>query len=405
MVCDQIAMSLKNRIITFVFLSAFVVLALPGCERDDPTPLFVPEFLAGSEKVGTMTRQEIQALIAGNDFFPSGVQFLVLYDVEAIRIHYHTVTAEGDPVVASGALLVPRTSQVAPLLSFQHGTITDPAEAPSLFDSDYTEQSAIFASTGFIIALPDYLGYGVTAGTAHPYEHRATLATATRDMIRASREYFVDTRHPGPSSQLFLTGYSEGGFATMSALKLLQEEHREEFQVTAATVGAGAYNKTASTRWALEAEEELEHINSFLWVLDSYNRIYPSLRRSLQDYVNEPWASELEAGGVFAPVERNPRVLFREGFVQGVLEGTDTAFLEALSDNDVYDWKPEMPLRLYHGTADRLVPFLNSDSALEAMSARGAPDVVLIETPEGTHDTSFMDYIAGTFMFFLQVRE
>jgi pimeloyl-ACP methyl ester carboxylesterase len=389
-----------------ILVIAIALAVFTSCLKDEEAPpAYQPEILLDAVLEKNLSRDDVSALMAQGGFYPPGTELFVRYGVEAYSITYQTVSWDGEPVIASGALLIPKTTETFPLLAFQHGTLSSPLEAPSLFQSLYTDQAAVFAASGFIMALPDFLGYGASDHLDHPYEHRQTLATATRDMIRAAREFFLVERRDGLSDQLFLAGYSEGGFATLAALKLLQEEHAEEFTVTAATAGAGAYNKTETFRQIVMADMELPHINLYLWVLDVYNRIYPQLGRPLIQYLNEPWASQVAQQGVFSPVEQNPSVLLKPAFIEGILSGSDTAFLSVLADNDVYDWRPSMPLKLYHGTADVLVPFLNSQTAYAAMTAQGAAGVVFEPIVGGTHETSFLNYIIGTFGYFFSLRD
>lgn len=365
---------------------------------------FNPLYLVDYTVVKTYTKQDMINMAGSGGLFPPAAASFIQFGIKAIRITYNTVGVNNEAVVASGALLVPETTFQLPMLSFQHGTLSSPSEAPSLFQSAYTEQLAIFAATGYNVALPDYLGYGSTVNLYHPYEHRSSLATATRDMLRASYEYFKVTGLRDPEDRLFLSGYSEGGFATMAAVKLMQEEHRNEFKITAATVGAGAYNKTETAKWVVGANEKLEYINSFVWVLDVYNKIYPQLQRPFQAIFNEPWATVIAQQGVFAPIEQNPALLLRPEFISGVLNGTDTRMMAALADNDCYNWKPEFPIKLYHGTNDRWVPYLNSETAYQAMTALGTKNIELITIDGGTHETALAPYIFGTFVFFLSVQ-
>ena len=44
--------------------------------------------------------------------------------------------------------------------------------------------------------------------------------------------------------------------------------------------------------------------------------------------------------------------------------------------SNVYDWKPGVPVRLYHGRDDRTVPYASSVSTVRAMQQRGAGDLV-----------------------------
>ena len=68
---------------------------------------------------------------------------------------------------------------------------------------------------GFITAIPDFLGLGVSE-MMHPYMVSISSATAVVDMIRAGM-YLCDSIDVSVSDQLFLSGYSEGGYVTMAA--------------------------------------------------------------------------------------------------------------------------------------------------------------------------------------------
>jgi hypothetical protein len=95
----------------------------------------------------------------------------------------------------------------------------------------------------------------------------------------------------------------------------------------------------------------------------------------------EPYAANVRDSGLNATINTSLNNILKPEFVKGINAGTDKSFLGALADNDVYDWKPVAPLRLYHGTADITIPFFNSEDAYNAMTARGATNVELIPLP------------------------
>jgi alpha-beta hydrolase superfamily lysophospholipase len=386
--------------IGLLFILSFFI----SCGKDDTEKPFEPDYFVSAEHKRTFSLDEVRAFVIASDDLPSEATVFLKYGVDQYRITYRTVGVNGESIVASGALVVPRTDYRMPVLSFQHGTITNPDDAPGYFLSSYTEIATAFASVGYIMALPDYIGYGSTAHLDHPYEHRNSLATATRDMLRAVYEYFKVESLPEPDNKLFLSGYSEGGLATMAAAKLMQEEHQDEFNITAVTVGAGAYNKSAFADYVVLATESLPHINTFVWVLDAYNSIYPDLQRPYSAYFNEPWATTIANEGPQAGIESNPSLLFTEGFIQGMADRTDTAMWQALADNDCYDWRPGFPIQLYHGTHDLLVPYFNSETAYAAMQAQGAPNLSLQTIPGGTHTSAVLFYSLGTLAFFQSYR-
>ncbi len=384
--------------------SRLIILLLAGiiiisCEREKEDRLPDPDYLIEYELLTEFSTNEIINMIGGAGDLPTGIELLVRYGVSVYRIVYETIDTENNYIPASGALILPKTADPLPLMSFHHGTITREEDAPSYFISDQYMAAAFYSATGFIIALPDYLGYGTSRHLDHPYEHGRSLATASRDMLRAVREFDLRSDEFNISDKLFLTGYSQGGYTTMALLKLLEEEHLTEFSITAATAGAGAYNKTLFAEYLVELDEELEYLNYFLWVLDTYNSVY-SIDRPYSYYFNEPHATTIEQYGVFANIEMNPRNLFTTQFIYGIITGDDTEFAEALADNDNYDWKPSTPLQLYHGTDDDFVFYFNSSTAYEAMKARGSGSVELITIEGGNHATTITDYLLGTFLFF-----
>ncbi len=380
-----------------------MMLIVASCADEEIPDVFTPEYLVTSDEVIEYSKEDILTQIQEGADVPAEIEFLIRYGVKGVRLVYTTVDAQGNEVEASGALLIPIGEGNKPLVSFQHGTITSNEDAPSNFNSQSDIVAIMMASTGFAIAMPDYIGYGVSSHLPHPYEHKATLASATRDMIRATREYFKVNNRTDLANPLFLTGYSEGGSATMAAYQLMQEEHPAEFDITAVSVGAGAYNKSKFMNWVVSSTEELEFINSYVWVLDTYNKIYPQLQRPYSFYFNEPWATKISNEGVFAEIENNPSLLFTQEFIDGVTSGSDTEFLAVIEQNNSYSWIPLSPTHLYHGTADTYVPFFNSEDAYNYMIDKVATNVELFPINNGDHFTSIMQYAMGTFTFFFQM--
>ena len=148
------------------------------------------------------------------------------------KLTYKTPDASAALINASGLVCLPATrSGGSPVLSYQHGTIFQDSDAPSSFlTSAEGLAGAVFAAIGFIAVLPDYIGYGDSTALLHPYVHAATLASATVDMNRAARVFF---KEPGinavTNGQLFLAGYSEGGYATLATQRLMEQNLSAEF--------------------------------------------------------------------------------------------------------------------------------------------------------------------------------
>lgn len=369
-------------------------------------------YLISSSLVAEVTKEELAPRLAALGLPPQlPAAAVLLFDIKVYKLVYKTKNPLGQEVQASGALIVPQTPAplAIPMISQQHGTIFTNLEAPSSYApaSEVYRAASIFAANGYIMACPDYLGFGVSGDPGNPlnlllhtYEHRPSLAQASLDMLRASKE-FIQTHSINWDSRLYLTGYSEGGFATLSLYKKIQEEVPAEFNLKAVTAGAGAYDKISFTKELLSKPSHgVAYYNrTYLWVLLTYDRLY-GLNRTPESYFVDPYLTEIKTKGLGAELNTSFNLIFNPSFRDNVLNDTDTGFLAALADNNVYDWKPTKPLQLYHGTADPQVFYLNSERAYAAMKAKGMDvPVQLVPIPGGDHQTSLPTYIWGTYGF------
>jgi len=66
------------------------------------------------------------------------------------------------------------------------------------------------------------------------------------------------------------------------------------------------------------------------------------------------------------------------GFRDDLLNDPNHPFWRAAADNDLLDWAPRAPTRLYHCTGDVYVPYANAVLALQSYTNNGACCVELI---------------------------
>ena len=163
----------------------------------------------------------------------------VQYDVDLYKLVYTTLDADEEIVNASGLVAIPqKDSQVgSPLLSYQHGTIFYNTEAPSN-DLTTTAPPILLGSLGFVTIAADYVGYGESHRHPHPYLLQKQSAAVGIDLLIASKKWLRQQNIP-LNSQLFLTGYSQGGYVTMAMHKALETLNDTTMKVTAAVPAAG----------------------------------------------------------------------------------------------------------------------------------------------------------------------
>lgn len=380
-----------------------VVLLVWSCKTNDPSPTINNfKYLKTAKTITQYTKDEFLTQFSKNFGQAAGLlSFLAQTGIKATKISYSTTTTDGKLVTASGLLVVP-TGITKPLTlgSLQHGTIFSDSLAPSNFGAQSEAWAGnLLASTGVIVCMPDYVGYGDSKNEPHPYESNMGLAQGNVDFLLAVKEY-LNSQKINWNGNLLLAGYSEGGYATMATQKLLEEKYPTEFTIKASCLGAGAYNKTATMNIFLtdQRKGEVNQNRSYIWVTTTYNRIH-GLNRPLSAYFIEPFLSDIQAKGQLVTITNSFKDILNPDFVANVLNKTDTKFLAAVAENDIFDWKSNTTMFLVHGTADTYVPYINSETAFNAMKAKGT-NITLTPVPGGTHSTTIQSYFFATIEMF-----
>jgi len=286
------------------------------------------------------------------------------YAVQAYRVTYLTVDGQGQQIIASGLVAVPEkpANALSPVLSYQHATIDRQSDAPSSL-TKLGDPPVVLSSLGYIVIAADYVGYGVSAAAPHPYLLSAPSASAVIDLMTATK-YWRQVQHVLDNKQLFLTGYSEGGYVTMATHRALQagaSTHRNE--LVRVVAGAGPYNVGATMDQLLAIIRETYPPLGLL--------LNPGLLRFLGDD-DRRHARELL---MTLSLGLGAEVTFMPTVIDNYL-ADNRAAIE--SSSDVFDWAPQVPVSLFHGRDDRTVPYLSATSTLQAMRARGAGDRVTL---------------------------
>ena len=374
----------------------------------DATQPAVSATLVSSSSITTLTKAQLIDRVSASGVLPAQLNGLLTVllqrDVKAYRLTYKTKNTDGTTITASGALIVPVPigTETYPMISQQHGTLFNEPDAPSYFSnsSEAANIGTLFTSAGYILSCPDYVGYGESKSVPHPYLHRQTEALASLDMLRAAKEFMAQNGVKW-DNRVFITGYSQGGHASMSLLKMMEEQFPGEFTLTAASCGAGPYNVEGFMQDLVNKDTHgiAGYNNLYVWVLQTINRVY-GLNRPMSYYFKEPYATDVQTNGTKSTINVSINKAFSDAFRNGINSGTDADFLKAVRDNNVYDWAPKTPLQLYHGNADQQVFFRNTLDAFTAMKARGVTTVEKIEIPGKDHGPAIQDYIQGTYTFF-----
>lgn len=153
--------------------------------------------------------------------------------VDAIKVHYTAINVDGTADTVSGGIAMPElpASAIRGLILYFHGTTTDRTKVPSNFvplsnSSSYTDGTllaAVWASQGYVVAMPDYIGLGDDTSHPHPYVvYPQQNAQSGLAMVKAARALLSKNYGLSGTLPFFTTGYSEGGAYALEAGKLMQ---------------------------------------------------------------------------------------------------------------------------------------------------------------------------------------
>jgi acetyl esterase/lipase len=334
------------------------------------------------------------------------------YDVDYYRLTYNTVDTQGEPIVASGAIAIPKTNtcDVFPMGVYCHGTVLRQTDVPS-FGSSEAAIVRTLSSTGFIMVAPDYVGLGVNLGV-HPYVHAESQATATIDLIFAARE-FLETIPEADNGEVFVTGYSQGGHAAMATLKYAQDNNLlDELGIVAGAPCSGPYHMSGPQAETILSDEPYSNPGYIVYLLVSYQTAYGNIYNSLSDVIQSPYDVQVapyfdgmqdtyNMSTVNAILPAQLSELLVDTVLQNFTNNTNHPLWVALRDNDNYDWTPQMPLRMFYCDGDEQVAYQNTTSALAAMQENGAEDVAVSNVlPGATHGGCVLPALVASYNFF-----
>ncbi len=353
-----------------------------------------------------------------------------LCSITVYKMRYETGGGRGEATDTGGVLMLPggddqRCMGPRPVLLYAHGTVLDRNFSMARLNGEARLVAAMFVAQGYIVVAPDYAGYGTSSLPYHPYLNAEQQAGDMADALRAARAA-LPRLGMQPSSKLFVTGYSQGGFVALATQRAMQDRYGSEFQVTATAglsgpyallqmaddifsgrpnVGITAYlpllttagQKSGATLYTSPAELYEEPY------ADGIETVLPATQR-MDDLIK---AGKLPAGALFAG-DAQPqgegasthfadsnlvRTSYRKAYLQDVAAhpcGTDPAqplacrsanrLRQWLQKNDLRSYQPRTPLLLCGGQRDPVVPFANASAAHDYFAAHGvAPQLLDLE--------------------------
>ncbi|MDD2304121.1 MAG: alpha/beta fold hydrolase [Prolixibacteraceae bacterium] len=398
---------------SYLILFIFAGLFLNSCKDNNTPEPTSYEYYLSSELKTQITSQEAAANFIKAAPEAVAISPLIRFDVEVHKITYKT-TFKGKNIQASGLVCFPKAAGNYPILSFQNGTNTLYSDAPSVSsDNDMFSIMESVTSMGFIVVIPDYIGFGASENIPHPYLDAKSSTQSILDMIRAAKEYSTDAKVLAKASKdLFIFGYSQGGWATMQLQKTIEKDYSSEFNLKASSCGAGPYSIEYMNKYIVDKiDYPMPYFLAYL--LNSYD-IIDAFTNPLTDFIQAPYAAKIpglfdgmhSGGAINAELTTQMANFLTPEYRAGY--ATDAKFASARSaflSNSITAWNATTPMKLFHGADDDLIPSGISQKMLADFKTAGMTDskIQLVIIPDVGHTTGIYPTGMQTILWFLSL--
>lgn len=324
------------------------------------------------------------------------------FGYKAIKITYNTKGQNDKDIVASGLLVIPTATPAyqeylksagksfsVSMICDNHGTILTNAEAPSNVEvkdgmPNYPLAISMTGYAGFAGIYPDYIGYGDSNNETHPYLLKKASARASLDMIKASQRYMTDNGIIF-NSQLFLSGYSEGGYTTLALAEEIEENHSKEFNLLGVAPMAGPYFIDSMGDSIIKSDSNMSVPAYVAFLIDSYTNAYDNL--SLNEIVvdnkisafnglfdgNNSLTDILTKLGMGLNTPTNK--LIKDSFISDYESSSEHKLKTIFKENNVGNWLATSKIKLIHCSNDDVVPVDMTNGVEYTLNTLGATNI------------------------------
>lgn len=301
-----------------------------------------------------------------------------LYDVDVYDIQYKSCWHDGTCIMASGLYFVPKgVATPLPQIVYHHGTRVEKGRKRKLGGEEFLCLG--YVVDGYALLEPDYIGLG-HGDKFHLYQNAASLGQASVDMLRAVHE-LDSILGIQKNNQLFLTGYSEGGYATLATHKLIEEKYAGEFKITASSANSGAYDMAGVQSKTMF--NPYDHPHYLPYLLLGVNEVYQLIKPNINVVYKSPYDTLIpkmfdgskDYRNIDELLPKVPKDMLLDSLVLEFMNNPDFPLVKVLKENSLIDWAPANPVQLCYCDKDEQVDYRNSIVAKKRMKELGAKHV------------------------------
>ena len=183
-------------------------------------------------------------------------------------------------------------------------------------------------------------------------------------------------------------GYSEGGYVTMATHYMLENQNINEFNLLASFPMAGPYDLSGIMVDLMLTLEPYGEPYYLPYVLVPYINYYQL--GSLNDYFLPEYAEmfeylfngEYSGSFINSIMPEIPIEVLLPSVIENFSYNQNHPLRLRLSENNLWDWSPNADMYLFHGLADELIPYENSQLAYDSFIESGSENIHLYLAPE-----------------------
>ncbi len=319
-------------------------------------------------------------------------------DVRVMSLNYATVGVNGEATNASGVLLVPGGACTGPfpLVAYAKGTdVQKPRTLANPADGETGLLMAMYAAQGYAVVATDYLGFAKSSYSYHPYLHADSEATSVIDSIRAVRN-IAALQSISLSGKVMLTGYSQGGHASMATHRAIERDIAGEINVVAGAHLAGPYNLSASLR----IPNAIAGVQFFVpYLVTAWQKVYGNIYSNVTQAFKLPYSNYIEnllpsptltyttlvtTGTLPGAAGETPNqardAVFQAAFLADAQTNVNSPLFLAAKRNDLLGWNPRARTLLCGGAGDPTVPpAVHQNVAMADFASRNLTNVTSVD--------------------------
>jgi Secretory lipase len=390
-------------------LSAWTAASPAAAAGRQPAPTGPGPVLIKATPIARLSERSVAAelqnarLAPGDPTLGAGA---VRYGIVAYRVLYRTINAAGQPARASGLVAFPagHTGNLQ-LVDYGHGTTAYKLDVPSSFGLDANRDglegrwsSELFASAGFAVAEPDYIGMGAGPGRPQYMVAKAEIS-ASLDLLRAAT-VIASRRGDRLTAGVLVTGFSQGGAAAMAVGHALQQDTLPGFRLRALAPVSGPYDLPGAQLPGIFNGQIAAAIAPYYvgYTLTAWNLLY-HIYRAPGDAFRPPYAASVEGlfdgthpdQQIFTALPPRLQDLITARYLRLLQHPTGALETALIRNSTCTGWTPRVPVRLYAASGDTIVTQVNAQQCLQAIRARHG-HVRLVELEAVSHNIS--DFLA-----------